>query len=967
MRRLVWLFVTLGLVCACSLAASLVAPVAAKATVPASTWPDQQVWVTNGSIDAIATAPDGTTYVGGSFSYIGPKTGDYMAALDATSGSLETSFPAVNGQVYAEVSDDAGGFYIGGDFTQVGGLARNDIAHILADGSVDPAFDPSANGAVDALAVSGSLLYAGGNFTMMDGESRDGLAALDATIGAATAWDPGLGPVSALAVSAGGIVYVGVKGTYNDTGGYYGGYLVALGPTEEPDVGYFEWEDGLSGGRVSALALSGSTLYVGGMFNSLDIKGEVQSCTYLAALDAADGTVSTTTTGIRGWDYHTNGWVNALAVSGSTLYVGGEMGLFGGGWDDATNGPVDALAVSGSTVYVGGGFTTIGGQPRNYIAGLDATSGDATTWDPEANGPVDALAVSGSTVCACGGFDSVGGHPCDNIAALDATSGAATTWDPEANGSVDALAVSGSTVYAGGNFTTIGGQTRSNIAALDATSGDATTWDPDANGPVDALAVSGSNVYAGGNFTTIGGQTRYYIAALDATSGDATAWDADSDLSRANGPVDALAVSGSNVYAGGNFTTIGGRTRSNIAALDATSGDATAWDPEANGTVDALAVSGSTVYAGGKFTTTGGQTRSSIAALDATSGAATTWDPDANGNLGSVDALAVSGSTVYAGGNFTTIGGQTRSNIAALDATSGDATTWDPEASGPVDALAVSGATVYAGGYFSTVAGQMCPCLARFSPPTEDAPQISGLAPAVGATASQVTITGSGFGATQGGGDITFGVESAAVTSWSATQVICTVPADLAGGVPVVVTTSDALASVPTNFSVTPAIGSMRPARGRVGATVTITGSGFGATQGSSSVTFGGARAAIASWSATQVVCRVPVGLCGVVPMVLATSGATASRPTNFSVTPTILSLRPAHGTAGAMVTIIGSGFGAHRGKARVFFGGKAVTRYVSWHATWIRVRVPRLAKCRRAVTVTTVGGTSNARTFTVI
>ena len=46
-----------------------------------------------------------------------------------------------------------------------------------------------------------------------------------------------------------------------------------------------------------------------------------------------------------------------------------------------------------------------------------------------------------------------------------------------------------------------------------------------------ALAVSGTKVYAGGIFTTIGDQTRKYIAALDAATGLATAW----NLPTANG------------------------------------------------------------------------------------------------------------------------------------------------------------------------------------------------------------------------------------------------------------------------------------------------------------------------------------------------------------------------------------------------------------------------------------------------
>lgn len=82
---------------------------------------------------------------------------------------------------------------------------------------------------------------------------------------------------------------------------------------------------------------------------------------------------------------------------------------------------------------------------------------------------------------------------------------------------------------------------------------------------------------------------------------------------------DALVLSGSTRFVGGDLLTIGGQARTGIAALDAATGSATDWNPSANSTVSALVVSGSTVYAGGEFTTVGGSPQSHIAAIsDAT-------------------------------------------------------------------------------------------------------------------------------------------------------------------------------------------------------------------------------------------------------------------------------------------------------------------------------------------------------------
>ena len=119
-----------------------------------------------------------------------------------------------------------------------------------------------------------------------------------------------------------------------------------------------------------------------------------------------------------------------------------------------------------STVYVGGAFTSIGGQARNHIAGLDATTASATDWNPNSDGDVGVLAVNGSTIYVGGGFTNIGGQARNHIAALDAGTGAAAVWNPDANGYVGALALDGSTVYAGGDFTTIGGLPQAHIAGM---------------------------------------------------------------------------------------------------------------------------------------------------------------------------------------------------------------------------------------------------------------------------------------------------------------------------------------------------------------------------------------------------------------------------------------------------------------------------------------------------------------------
>src|SRR5688572_20332560 len=95
---------------------------------------DLDLWVPNNTVYAVATFGD-TIYAGGSFTEVGRATGG-AAAFDPATGALLGPLPTVLGQVHAIISDGAGGCYIGGQFTHVGGLPRQNLAHIASDNTV---------------------------------------------------------------------------------------------------------------------------------------------------------------------------------------------------------------------------------------------------------------------------------------------------------------------------------------------------------------------------------------------------------------------------------------------------------------------------------------------------------------------------------------------------------------------------------------------------------------------------------------------------------------------------------------------------------------------------------------------------------------------------------------------------------------------------------------------------------------
>lgn len=160
---------------------------------------------------------------------------------------------------------------------------------------------------------------------------------------------------------------------------------------------------------------------------------------------------------------------------------------------------------------------------------------------------------------------------------------------------------------------------------------------------------------------------------------------------------------------------------------------------------------------------------------------------------------------------------------------------------------------------------------------------VTGLSTNSGPVGASVSISGTGFGATQGSSAVTFNGAVATVSSWGASGIVATVPSGATTG-NLVVTVSGANSNG-LNFTVlpTPVITSLSATAGPVTTPITITGTGFGTTQGTSTVTFNGVAATISSWSATSVSTAVPVGAAtGNVTVVL---DGVASNGLNFTVT----------------------------------------------------------------------------------
>ena len=204
------------------------------------------------------------------------------------------------------------------------------------------------------------------------------------------------------------------------------------------------------------------------------------------------------------------------------------------------------------------------------------------------------------------------------------------------------------------------------------------------------------------------------------------------DTYMTNGKVYATALSrdGNVLYIGGEFTRVGQKSGSsftvkNVAAINVKTGAAIrTWRPEVTGheaVVRSLAVKNGKVYIGGNFTSVEGKPRKNLAAVGAYTKAValSPFSPQVGGDTSYVFALEAGDRKLYAGGGFSKVNGAPRKNLAAFSLATGAldrhwkpkatkaSTCKDPKCSHKVRALELGsgGGSIFVGGSFSHVSG----------------------------------------------------------------------------------------------------------------------------------------------------------------------------------------------------------------------------------------------------------------------
>lgn len=652
-----------------------------------------------------------------------------------------------------------------------------------ADSDTDTSNGLAFRGAVTSAVHAGRSWYVGGEFVGSQTLPAASLAVLDGSGRATVDCDLGAGfdgPVFAIAATDGAVFVGGAFSAYRGQPANAIAKLHAatceLDTTWSPPSG----PNGF-GGVVNALAVSGSSVYAGGSFGSY--RGATMASTLLAKLDVSTGALDATFDTTVGAVTLGGAFVTAVAVSAQRVYIGGLFEISGdgvsfenfAGFDLATGaltapagqlgiegftGTVDALAVVGDSIYVGGGFLEyrLDPTPAWNLVKLDLATGDADpSFVPAVGSRVRALVATETGLFVGGDFPDTdfGGNSRAGLVKVDLETGAAVAgFNPVANGvpqvagsGVFSLSAAAGVVYVGGHFAS-GDATVNGFVAIDALTGrlvgrllprghDIGGFD----GRVLALAASGSRVWAGGTFHGYGGRKTSYLVKLDDTTFAPDSAFASAERAGFDGSVHALVVAGDALYVGGSFTSYRGVPNSarGLAKLDLRTGEIdTSFSPpgrNANGvtgTVYALAVSGDSLIVGGEFNSYRGESTNSFVKVSLTTGALNeTFNPTGvpvgfSGGADRVRALAVSGTSLFVGGDFEAhlSPGLTTTfclGLAKLDLASGE---FDAAFAPAVDlsagfgvadvrALAVSESALYVGGAFTTYGGASANAIAK--------------------------------------------------------------------------------------------------------------------------------------------------------------------------------------------------------------------------------------------------------------
>ena len=349
------------------------------------------------------------------------------------------------------------------------------------------------------------------------------------------------------------------------------------------------------------------------------------------------------------------------------------------------------LGLADGRRVVGGSFTGFSRTPRmgvaRYVSATDSLDATAAFGGGFNGSVLSAIVLPDGSYIFGGSFSRYRDQVATNIARILPNGQLDLTFNPAsgangANGAVNAIVTDGTSIWLAGAFTTYRGGVANRVAKISIAGVLDTAFSPatggnGVNATANALAINGGVLYIGGTFATYRGATATRVAKVNAATGVLdTVFNPATGGNGVNNTVFALMADAAGVWIGGQFTTYRGAAANRLARVSLTGALDTVISPATGGNgfnniVRALTVSGTSLLAGGDFTTYRGGAANRIALLSASTGAIDTiFNPTTGGNgfsSGSVTALGVESSgVIWAGGSFVAYRGATARVLVRL-------------------------------------------------------------------------------------------------------------------------------------------------------------------------------------------------------------------------------------------------------------------------------------------------------------
>ena len=679
---------------------------------------DAMVW-------SIALQPDGRILVGGDFAYVNDVLRARVARLEAN-GTLDATFnPSAgpNGTVRTLLLQNDGRVIIAGGFGMVGDAPRGHIARLESTGALDATFATGA-GANDWVSTvtplrSGQLLVSG-FFTSFDGNARNRLARLNPNGTLDPSFDVGTGPdggVVALVEQIDGKVVI--AGGFNALGGRVQGRISRLLENGELDR-TFEADPGADSWVESLTLLEDGRIIMAGAFNTVHGTARNRIARVFGGDPSPYAPVITdfpVTRTVRegvdvvfsararafpepGYQWRFNG-VNLPGAIAETLMLRNVR---------TTNAGTYSLVVSNSLGAVTNSVTLTVTPAPTHSGALDVTF--HTGLGPTNLGT--SLALQDTRVLMGGGFHDSQGIMTAVARRFNLDGSLDVTFQPTplGFGTVEALvpATSGSVIVAGTAFASV--RRLLNSGLIDSTY-------PATTNPLDtiyALATLGGGQVLGG-----GRRLPAATVVLRRFLANGAADPAFADLPGGPGAILALSpYPGGGSIAGGTFTSINGLVRNRIARFHANGTIDASFNIGSGPNSDVLAsavLSDGRIIIGGAFTRVNGVPRNRVARLLPTGALDMSFDPGPGPNNNVFAVAAQPDGRVLIGGTFNAIDDVPRQAVARLNADGSLDPDFDtsvgPE--GPVRDILPVGAHVIIAGGFQTVGGIPRPAIARLN------------------------------------------------------------------------------------------------------------------------------------------------------------------------------------------------------------------------------------------------------------